>query len=37
MSSLDEAEDYFYNDLCWEPDNDNVKDFMEIVGRYFSR
>lgn len=37
MSSLDEAEDYFYNDLCWEPNNDNVKDFMEIVGRYFSR
>lgn len=37
MSSYDEAEDYFYNDLCWDPDNTEVKAFMEIVSRYFAK
>ncbi len=37
MSSYDEAEDYFYNDLCWDPDNSEVKAFMEIVSRYFAK
>ena len=37
MSSYDEAEDYFYNDLCWDPDNTEVKAFMEIVSRYLTK
>ncbi|MCM1164118.1 MAG: hypothetical protein NC339_07715 [Muribaculaceae bacterium] len=35
MSSFDEAEEYFYDDLCWDPDNEDVKAFMEIVKRHF--
>lgn len=35
MNSYDEAEDYFYNDLCWNVDNDEVKDFMSRVQNHF--
>lgn len=35
MSSLDEAEEYFYEDLCWDPDNEHVKAFMEVVAKHF--
>lgn len=35
MNSLEEAEDYFYNDLVWDRDSDDVKDFMAIVARHF--
>lgn len=35
MSDFDEAEEYFYNDLCWDPDSDDVKEFMAIVRRHF--
>ncbi|MCM1522040.1 MAG: hypothetical protein NC039_05240 [Muribaculaceae bacterium] len=35
MSSFDEAEEYFYDDLCWDPDSDDVKSFMETVKRHF--
>lgn len=35
MASMSEAEDYFYNDMEWDSDNEEVKDFMEIVARYF--
>jgi len=35
MSSLDEAEDYFYNDLCWDRESNDVKDFMTIVANHF--
>lgn len=35
MNSLDELEDYFYNDLCWDPNDENVIDFMSIVGARF--
>lgn len=35
MNSMEEAEEYFYNDLCWEPTDPDVKEFMEIVGRHF--
>ncbi|MBQ8773862.1 MAG: hypothetical protein IJZ17_05255 [Muribaculaceae bacterium] len=35
MTSMSEAEDYFYNDMEWDSDNEEVKDFMEIVARYF--
>lgn len=37
MNSLDEAEDYVYGDLGWSRDNDEVADFMTIVGRAFGR
>ncbi len=36
MSSRDEVEDYFYNDLCWDPANEDVKDFMRIVTAKFN-
>lgn len=35
MSSFGEAEEYFYEDLCWNPDNDDVKAFMDTVRRHF--
>lgn len=35
MSSMDEAEEYFYNDLCWDADNEDVKEFMAIVAKHF--
>lgn len=37
MSSLDDAKDYFYNDLCWDSENEDVKDFIEVISGYFSR
>ena len=30
-----EAEDYFYGPLQWQPDNQEVVDFMHIIQRYF--
>ena len=36
MHSMDEAEDYFYNELGWEPDNDEVAAFMAVVKHHFS-
>lgn len=35
MSSMEEAEDYFFNDLCWDPAKEEVKEFMAIVGKHF--
>lgn len=35
MRSTCEAEDYFYNGLHWDRDNQDVKDFMNIVSAYF--
>lgn len=35
MSSMEEAEDYFFNDLCWNPESGDVKDFMSIVAKHF--
>ncbi|MCM1138425.1 MAG: hypothetical protein NC221_06785 [Duncaniella sp.] len=35
MGDFDEAEEYFYNDLCWDPGNEDVKEFMEIVKKHF--
>lgn len=31
MSSVEEIEDYFYNDLCFDPANDTVKDFIRVL------
>ena len=36
MTSLDEALDYLYNNLGWEPENDDVKDFVATVTNHFS-
>lgn len=35
MGSYDEAEDYFYNDMAWDAENDEVKAFMEVVKNMF--
>lgn len=35
MRSIDETEDYFYNELGWDVENEDVKDFMRIVRAYF--
>lgn len=35
MSDMEEAEDYFFNDLCWDPDKEEVKEFMAIVAKHF--
>lgn len=35
MSGMDEAEEYFYNDLCWDAGNEDVKEFMAIVAKHF--
>ena len=36
MHNLDEALDYLYNDMGWDPENDNVKDFVATVTNHFS-
>lgn len=36
MNSREELEDYFYNDLCLDPENSVVKDFMRIIGHRFN-
>lgn len=35
MSSITEAEEYIYDDLCWDPDNEDVKAFMDVVSKHF--
>lgn len=35
MQSLEDAEDFFYNELQWSPENEDVKAFMKIMERYF--
>ncbi|MDE5749881.1 MAG: hypothetical protein K2H87_03835 [Duncaniella sp.] len=35
MADFSEAEEYFYDDLCWDPEDPAVKEFMEIVARHF--
>ncbi len=35
MHSLDEAREYLLDDLQWNPDNDVVKDFLDIVTNHF--
>lgn len=37
MDSMDEAEDYFYNDLQWDPESDDVMDFMGKIAQYFGQ
>lgn len=35
MHSFDEAEDYFYGDLVWDRESDDVKEFMAIIKNHF--
>ena len=35
MESFDQAEEYFYNDLGWDSDSDEVNEFMNIIERHF--
>lgn len=35
MTSIEEAEEYFYDDLCWDPSDEHVKAFMEVVAKHF--
>ena len=35
MHSFDEAEDYFYCDLGWDRESDDVKEFMAIIKNHF--
>ena len=35
MSTIGEAEEYIYDDLCWDPENEDVKAFMDIVTKHF--
>ena len=35
MNGIDEAEEYIFDDLCWDPDNEDVKDFMDIISNHF--
>jgi hypothetical protein len=37
MESMEEAEDYFYNDLQWDPDSEDVMDFMSKIAQYFGQ
>lgn len=36
MSNLSEAEDYLYNDLCWDPSNEDVQAFIALLADHFS-
>lgn len=35
MASYEEAEDYFYEDLGWDKDSEEVQDFMAIIKNHF--
>ncbi len=36
MHSVDEATDYLYNDMGWNPEDEDVKDFISIVRNHFA-
>lgn len=35
MTSSEEAEEYIYDDLCLDPDDEDVKAFMDIIEKHF--
>lgn len=35
MSTVEEAEEYVYDDLCLDPESDDVKAFMDIIIKHF--
>ncbi len=36
MGNMAEAQDYLYSDLEWDAETDEVKEFVEIIQRYFN-
>ncbi len=36
MHNLDEALDFLYKDIGWDPEDDNVKDFVATITNHFS-
>ncbi len=36
MSSVEEVEDYFYNDLCWDSNKEEVVDFLRVITARFN-
>lgn len=36
MTSYEDAEDYFYNDLQWDAESEDVIEFMSIIYKYFN-
>lgn len=36
MESMEEVNDYFFNDLQWDPESDEVKEFSTLVERYLA-
>lgn len=36
MSCYEDVEDYFYNDLQWDSENEDVVEFMSIIFKYFN-
>lgn len=37
LSNFEEAEDYFYGERGFEPEDEDVMDFMEIIRKYFDK
>ena len=37
MSSYDEAQQYFIDNLGWDADEEVVADFMNMVGKHFNQ
>lgn len=37
MHSLEEAEEYVYDDLQWDPETPAVRDFMAVIAVYFNQ
>lgn len=37
MKSYEDAEEYFYNDMQWDPENEDVMAYMSKVQDYFER
>lgn len=35
MKTLDEAKEYLFEDLCWDPDNDDAKAFIDLLANYY--
>ncbi len=35
MKSLDEAKEYLFEDLSWNPDNDDAQAFIELLANYY--
>lgn len=36
MSNAEEARQYFMEDLCWNPEDEDVKEFMHLVEAHFN-